>query len=120
MKRTAFSTDQLQRVWQSRQPRTPPVPVGSLVKALLKAERLDEPSPLADLRRLWADAVGLELSRHSRPEALCRGTLRVVVDSAVHLAELQALVLAGLSERIAEKFEQRPVKTIRLRLGYSS
>ena len=120
MKRIAFSTDQLQRVWQNRQSRANPVSVGSLVRTLLKAERLDELSPLANLRGLWADAVGPELSQHSRPEALRRGTLRVVVDSAAHLAELQLLVRAGLAKRIGAEFDQRPIRTIRLRLGYSN
>lgn len=117
MRRMAVSADQLRQIWQNRQCRKNAVPVGQLVRAVLKAERLDGPSPLTDLRTVWADEVGLELSRHSRPEALRRGTLRVQVDSAVHLAELQSLVQAGLAKRVAAAFDQRPIKTIRLRLG---
>ncbi|NIA07210.1 MAG: DUF721 domain-containing protein [Actinobacteria bacterium] len=117
MRPKAVSTDQLRQIWQNRQCRRDPVAVGSSVRALLKAERLDGPSPLMDLRRVWASAVGPELSRHSRPEALRRGTLRVVVDSAAHLAELQSLVRAGLAKQVAVDFDQRPIKIIRLRLG---
>lgn len=119
MRHTAFSTDQLQRVWQNRQSRANPVRVGPLVQALLKSEHLDGSDPLAQLSKVWAEAVGPELSRHSRPEALRRGTLRVAADSAAHMAELQSLVRAGLAERIAENFEQRPVKRIRVRLGHT-
>ena len=119
MRRTAFSTDQLQQIWRNRQARAKPVQVGSLVQALLKAERLDGSDPLAELHDLWAQIVGPELSRHSRPDALRRGTLRVMVDSAAHMAELQCLVRAGLVNKIAEQFNKRPIKTIRLRLGYN-
>jgi len=117
MRRMVLSTDQLRQIWQNRQCRKDPVPVGRLVRALLKAERLDGPSPLMDLCKVWADAVGPELSRHSRPEALRRGALRVVVDSATHLAELQSLARAGLAKQVAANFDQRPIKIIRLRLG---
>ena len=117
MRRMDVSADQLRQAWQNRQCRRAPVPVGQFVQALLKAERLDGTNPLTDLRIVWADAVGPELSRHSRPEALRRGTLRVQVDSAVHLAELQSLVRAGLAKQVATAFDQRPIKTIRLRLG---
>ena len=117
MRWTDISADQLRQTWQNRQCRRDPVPVGQFVRALLKAKQLDGPNPLNDLRIVWADAVGPELSRHSRPEALRRGTLRVRVDSAVHLAELESLVRAGLAKRIAAAFDQRPIKTIRLRLG---
>lgn len=89
------------------------------MQALLRAERLDGSDPLADLHNIWAQIVGPELSRHSRPDALRRGTLRILVDSAAHMAELQCLVRAGLAGKIEEKFDERPVKTIRLRLGYN-
>lgn len=117
MRHKAVSTDQLQHIWQNRQGRKDAVPVGSLVRTLLKNERLDGPSPLMDLGKIWATVVGPELSRHSRPEALRRGTLRVVVDSAAHLVELQSLVRDGLVKQVAAVFEQRPIKIIRLRLG---
>ena len=119
MRRASVSTDQLQQTWQNRQSRTNAVPVGALVRALVKSEGLDRPSPLADLRRVWAEAIGPELSRHSRPQGLRHGTLSVLVDSAAHLAELQSLTRAGLVEQVSSRFDHRPIKKIRLRLGHT-
>ena len=118
MRRMAVSTDQLQQAWQNRQRDTEPVPVGTLIRALIKAERLDTPNPLINLRKAWAESIGPELSCHSRPESLRRGTLSVMVDSAAHLTELQSLARSGLVEGVAARFCQRPIKRIRLRLGY--
>lgn len=119
MRRASASTDQLQQTWQNRQHRTNQLPVGVLVRALVKAEGLDHPSPLADLRKTWAESVGPELSRHSRPQGLRRGTLSVLVDSAAHLTELQSLTRTGLVEQIGLRFDHRPIKKIQLRLGHT-
>ena len=92
--------------------------MGTLIRAFIKAQGLDRPSPLAVLRSTWDELVGSELSRHSRLEGFRRGTLRVVVDSAAHMSELQTLIRSGLTEQIAERFDQRPISSIRLRLGH--
>ena len=113
----AVSEEQLRRVWQNRQPRREPVRLGSLVRALVRAERLDKPSPLVSLRGSWEELVGLELSGHSRLAGLKRGTLRVEVDSAAHMVELKGLVQAGLAQQLNERSEDRAVKVVRLRLA---
>ncbi len=91
--------------------------LGVLVRTLVQAEGLDKPSPLASLRGIWEELVGVELSRHSRLEGLRRGTLRVEVDSAAHMAELKGLVQAGLAKQLSERSEDRTVRAIGLRLG---
>jgi len=113
-------TDQLRAVWQNHQPIAGPVAVGTLVRAFIKDQGLDRPSPLAALRNIWDELVGSELSRHSHLEGFQRGTLRVVVDSAAHMSELQTLIRSGLTGRLAERFDQRPISNIRLRLGHQS
>ena len=118
MKPRVIGTDWLRQVWQNRQPKVGPVAVGPLIRAFVKAQGLDHSSPLAALRSIWGELVGVELSRHSRLEGLRRGTLRVVVDSAAHMSELQTLVRSGLTDRIVERFDQRPISSIRLRLGH--
>ena len=116
-KSPAVSTERLRYVWQNRQRHGEPVRLGPVVQALVAAEGLDKPSPLMDLRCVWEELVGLELSRHSRVDSLSRGVLRVEVDSAVHMAELKGLAQAGLAERMRARFDQRAIKSIRLRLG---
>ena len=118
--RPAASADQLRRVWQNRQPGREPVRLGVLVRALVQAERLNKPSPLASLGGIWEELVGAELSRHSRLEGLRRGTLRVEVDSAAHMAELKGLVQGGLAKQLSERFEDGALRAIRLRLGSQS
>ena len=39
------------------------------------------------------------------------------VDSAAHMVELKAMVQGGLAKQLSECFEDRAVRTIRLRLG---
>ena len=94
--------------------------LGAVVRALVEAEGLNKPSPLANLRGIWRELVGVELSRHSRLEGLRRGTLRVEVDSAAHMAELKGLVQGGLAKRLSERFEDGSLRAIRLRLGSQS
>ena len=117
MNKPTFSVEQLRQAWQNRQRGTGAVSIGTLVRSLVQTEGLDKPSPLASLQGHWDEQVGLELSRHSRLEGLRRGTLRVEVDSAAHMVELKGLVQAGLAKQLSECFEDRVVKTIRLRLG---
>ncbi len=118
MKPRAIGTERLRQVWQNRQPKVGPVAVGPLIRAFVKDWGLERPSPLAALHSVWGELVGVELSRHSRLEGFRRGTLRVVVDSAAHMSELQTLVRSGLTDRIVERFDQRPISSIRLRLGH--
>ena len=120
MKIKAPATDQLKQAWQNRQQRGGFASVGTLVRALIKSQGLDRPSPLAALRSVWEDMVGSELSQHSSLEGVRRGSLRVLVDSAVHMAELQTLIRAGLAERLGERYSERPISQIRLRLGHCS
>ena len=120
MNKPAVSVEQLRRAWQNRQPSREPVRLGVLVRALVQAQGLNKPSPLAHLQEIWDEQVGPELSGHSRLEGFRRGTLRVEVDSAAHMAELNALVQVGLAEQLSERFEDWTVKAIRLRLGSQS
>ncbi len=117
MNKPTVSEEQLQHAWQNRQRGTGAVPLGVIVRSLVQAEGLNKPSPLASLQGLWDEKVGLELSRHSRLEGLRRGTLRVEVDSAAHMVELKGLVQAGLAKQLSDCFEDRAIRTIRLKLG---
>ena len=101
MNKPAVSAEQLRRAWQNRQPSREPIRLGVLVRALAQAEGLNKPSPLVHLQGIWDEQVGDELSRHSRLEGFRRGTLRVEVDSAVHMAELKGLVQVGLAEQLS-------------------
>ena len=111
------STEQLQCAWQNRQRADTAVSIGAAVRAFVATEGLQQPSPLTYLRGIWEQLVGPELSRHSSLEGLRRGTLRVTVDSAAHLTELQALVRAGLAADLSDQLEDQSIRTVRLQLG---
>lgn len=111
------STEQLECAWRNRQHTNTAVDIGAVVRAFVASEGLDRPSPLAHLAGVWAELVGPELSRHSCLVGLRRGTLRVTVDSAAHLAELEALVREGLAEDLSAGLDARPIRAIRLQLG---
>ena len=116
-KEPAASSEQLRWTWQNRQAGSEPVRLGAVVRALIRAEGLDRPGALASLQGIWEELVGVELGRHSRLEGLRRGTLRVEVDSAAHMAELRGLIQAGLAEQLSERCEDMGVRSIRLKLG---
>ena len=111
------SIDQLQCAWQNRQHTDTVVRIGGAIRAFVASEGLSRPSPLMHVRGAWEELVGPELSRHSCPAGLRKGTLRVTVDSAAHLAELQALVREGLAEELSARLDDRPIRAIRLQLG---
>lgn len=116
MKARGPTTEQLKYAWHNRQIAGAPVRVGAVIKALVAAEGLDKPSPLSGFCSIWEELVGPELSSHSSPQGLRRGTLQVVVDSAAHLTELKALVGMGLAEQLTARLEEHPIKAIRLKL----
>ena len=63
-----------------------PEQLGRIISRILKAARGAAGSP--DLERVWRDAVGAEVSRHTRITGFKRGVLEVEVDGPGWLSEL--------------------------------
>ena len=116
-KEPAVNNERLQWSWQNRQAGSVFVRLGTVVRALIRAEGLDKPNALASVQGIWEELVGVELGRHSRLDGFRRGTLRVEVDSAAHMAELRGLIQMGLPEQLNERCENIGVRSIRLKLG---
>jgi hypothetical protein len=77
-----------------------PVRVGSLLTSAVPAlaERMLEQT----IRRQWADIVGPDAARRSRPSTLRQGTLEVIVDNSPWLQELTlraGTIVAALGAR---------------------
>ena len=108
----------MESVWQNRQTKGGALRIGPLVKSLIKAQGLDRPNSLGELNGIWGELVGEQFSRHTRLEAFRNSTLRVVVNSAAHMAELKMMVADGLAEQISAQLGEQSVKAIRLRLGH--
>jgi len=72
---------------------------------------------LAGIAESWAALVPETLSDHCTLYGLSRGTLTVLVDSAVHLYELKQLLLAGLQDQLLMAYKGGGVRKIVLKPG---
>ena len=72
---------------------------------------------LALLTQAWAETLPPELVEHSCLENFTRGQLRVLVDSASHLAELDMLVRETLLQQLQQMCPQLPLSRIKLVRG---
>jgi len=66
-----------------------PERLGKLVPRVLKDLGLGESARALRVAEHWEEAVGAEIARHSRPNALRGGVLEVTVDSSVWCQQLQ-------------------------------
>lgn len=73
---------------------------------------------LSKLAQAWLELLPDELIAHSCLEGYRGGTLRVKVDSAVHLAEINLLLREGLLEHLRELCPRVPLTRIKLIRGY--
>ena len=69
---------------------------------------------LGQLANAWQELLPAELTEHSCLENFTRGTLKVLVDSPAHLAELNLLVREGLIDHLREMCPSLPLSKIRL------
>jgi predicted nucleic acid-binding Zn ribbon protein len=93
-----------------------PEALGGLIPSVLRDLGLDETARVLRIAECWEEAVGPELARHCRPEALRGDVLEATVASSVWCQQLQLRapeMLAGLRRVLGE---QAPSK-LRLRVG---
>ena len=74
-------------------------------------------SKLAHIAEAWEKLVPELISRHCALEALHRGALSVLVDSAAHLYELKQLLLAGLEKQLILACQSTGLRKILLKPG---
>lgn len=72
---------------------------------------------LSQIALFWEQLVPRTLADHCSLEALSRGTLTVLVDSASHLYELKQLLLAGLQQQLLLACKSAGLRKITLRPG---
>jgi len=88
-----------------RRKRSQPRPLDGLVSGVLADLGLDDARGIARIDACWEAAVGAEVARHCRPEALRGATLEASVDSSVWCQELQlqrTQILAGLRRELGD------------------
>ena len=85
--------------------RSQPRALDGLVSGVLADLGLDDARGIARIDACWEAAVGAEVARHCRPEALRGATLEARVDSSVWCQELQlqrTQILAGLRRELGD------------------
>ena len=69
------------------------------------------------LEEHWRAVAGETAARHSRPGALRRGVLEVIVDNSVLLHELASFERATLLQRLQQRLPDENLRELRFRTG---
>ena len=91
-----------------RSPRAP-TPLRIVLAETLRALDLERPLKAASLQDLWPEVVGPEVAQRTRPGALSRGRLTVLVTDSVWLQQLTMLkprLIEALNRRLEEPLVQ--------------
>ncbi len=89
------------------------IPVGEILKDVLKSRGLGSGDLLFRIQRNWASAVGEKIAQHACPLMLRGGRLTVAVDSPAWMSELSML-----SPQIIEKINSKPNDGMATNGGY--
>ena len=109
---------QLQRMHRFKQAAPEPMDaMGPQLLAFFEKSVAKRQTKLAKISEIWCRLVPETLCEHCALEALVRGTLTVIVDSASHLYELKQLLLAGLEQQILIASRTSGLRKIVLRAG---
>jgi hypothetical protein len=104
--------EQLKRLRRWRTRPEPDLSLGFLEQRLKRVRK--DVDRLGEAASVWREQVPPELVDRTRLEGLHRGTLKVGVDSAGALYELDRLLRAGLETRILRACRRGGVSRIRL------
>ncbi len=92
-----------------------PSRIGHVLPGILKKLGLDEKAANTILVPLWREAVGLNISMHTKPMGLQKGCLMVAVDTAVWKMELERYYKDKIVKKLALKDSR--IKTLRFQIG---
>jgi predicted nucleic acid-binding Zn ribbon protein len=94
-----------------------PQRLGEVLSRLFAARGWGRRQGRLHLEKAWAEAAGPEYALHTRPAALRRGVLEVVVDNAVLLQELAHFHKRRLLEQLRRRLPGTPLTDLRFRAG---
>ncbi len=94
---------QLQTAWQNRQAPETARPVGEAVTLLMKHTLAKRVKQLGQIAAVWDEVIPADLAAHTALESFARGTLTVMVDSAPHRFQLDALLKSGVRQHLADR-----------------
>jgi predicted nucleic acid-binding Zn ribbon protein len=92
-----------------------PKRIGDLLTRVLTKYGVTQLTLQEELERVWGEAAGPAVAQHSRPGALRRGVLEVLVDNSVLLQELEGFEKARLLEALKERLPRHRLIGLRFR-----
>ncbi len=107
----------LKHLWQGRQIRRREQLLKSAVDRFMRRQVYPRRRRTGKLAAVWASLLPSELAAHSCLESLRNGQLRVLVDSAAHLYELNLLVQEGLLDELRRVCPRAALSQIKLVRG---
>ena len=96
------------------------MPVGEILKEVLKARGLGNGDIFILIQRNWAAAVGEKITQHAWPLMLRNGRLTVAVDSPAWMSELSMLspqIIEKINSRLKGRSADGAVSELKFRLG---
>ncbi len=98
-------------------PNRGPERLGEILSRLFAARGWGRRQGRLHLEKAWAEVAGAEYAAHSRPGALRRGVLEVMVDNAVLLQELAHFHKRRLLEQLRRRLPDTPLTDLRFCAG---
>ena len=91
--------------------------LGEILSRLFTARGWGRQQGRLQLERAWSEVVGEQHATHTKPGALRRGVLEVIVDNAVLLQELAHYHKRRLLEQLRRRLPNTPLTDLRFRAG---
>lgn len=98
-------------------PNRGPERLGEILSRLFAARGWGRRQGRLHLEKAWAEVVGPDFATHTRPAALRRGVLEVIVDNAVLLQELAHFHKRRLLEQLRRQLPGTTLTDLRFRAG---
>jgi predicted nucleic acid-binding Zn ribbon protein len=98
-------------------PERGPERLGEILSRLFAARGWGRRQGRLHLEKAWAESVGAEVAAHTRPAALRRGVLEVIVDNAVLLQELAHFHKRRVLGELRRRLPDTPLTDLRFRAG---
>jgi hypothetical protein len=90
---------------------------GSVMPGVLKDLRIDSRRSDAEIVKVWNSLIDPNIVVHAQPVGLRKGTLFVVVDSSVWLAEIVRYRRKEILDRLQHSFGRDVIAKISFRIG---
>lgn len=93
-----------------------PRPIGDVLKDVVERLSQTKKKDIFKISSAWASIVGKELSRHTKPAYLQRGTLQVFADESAWLYQAN-FQKEELLKALQKKIGQEKIQKIQFRIG---